>query len=85
MNEKRKYKRVHELNSTKNYQLENNISIITDVISEIGLVEEHNPDSIVRQESFSSIFIKYNNDEYAEIWGCYYKKPCDNHLIYKLL
>ena len=61
-------------------------SILEDLSNELrkkGLI--HDTDSIVREDSFSSLWVAVSNADYSEVWACHYDTPRLNDRVFRIL
>lgn len=69
--------------------LDNDYKIITDqkeinrILDNIGA--DYDPDSIVLEDSYGSLFVKIDDGDYSEVWGVHNNTPRDHHTAHKLL
>lgn len=52
------------------------------VLSEIGV--EHDRDSIIREDSYQTVWYEAIGDEYVEVWACHYAVPHLGYTVYRL-
>lgn len=66
-----------------------NLSLVTgshevnQILEHIGV--DHDPDSIVREDSYHALFVDVGEGEYTEVWGCHYSVPHLHYTVYKLV
>jgi len=78
-------KRVSELQPDKHPEL----SLVTgsrevnDILDICGI--EHDPESIVLEDSYNSLLVNVENGEYSEVWGIHQSVPHLSHYAVKLV
>lgn len=66
-----------------------NLSLVTgghevnEILDMIGI--EHDPDSIVRRDSYHALLVDTNHGAYSEVWGIHYSVPHLSHTAYRLV
>jgi RAB protein geranylgeranyltransferase component A len=78
--------KIQEVRKAKN--VPNNCMLISDqyeinkILKDIGF--DHNPESIIQEDSFSSLFINTDMGDYTEIWGIHTSVVYDNSKAYRI-
>jgi hypothetical protein len=78
--------KIQEVRKAKN--VPNNCMLITDQFEINNILEDidfdHNPESIIQEDSFSSLFINTDMGDYTEIWGIHTSVVYDNSKAYRI-
>lgn len=65
-------------------ELEGDHHTVNKILDAIGV--EHDPDSLVLEDSYSTLFVGYTqHGDYAEVWGVHKDTAYRNTTAYKLL